>query len=377
MSDEQQMPATIPDPQQPRYASLVAHPPAAPYAPQPQPRPPLNGLAVFAFVSSFIIGLLGLVLSFIAVSQLGRDGKRGKGFAVAAMIIGGVNTIFQLVVGIFVVIALIAGGIAVSAVGEAARRGASGASPELELPHTWAPANMGTGGVVFTSPTEAVETPPIGEIEERGAYIPAPGSAPVHVTLYVDYACTDCLAFEEENGDMLEERLAAGDISLEIVPVAALDRATGHTEYSTRAANFMACQVDAQPETAYAVHRALLSAENVPEPGTAGPKDAELMVIAMRAGGADDTAARECVMYRAFESFVAEVTTDLTAGRGVLGLAPDERLQRDSEPQSTDEQLLSSLPLSLVNGKDWQQPEYEAVSLEAFIDRELAVIEGR
>src|SRR5690349_23718287 len=43
-------------------------------------------------------------------------------------------------------------------------------------------------------------------------------SAPVTVTLYYDYMCPACGAFEKANGDELDRLLADGDMKLELRP---------------------------------------------------------------------------------------------------------------------------------------------------------------
>ncbi|KQQ05194.1 MULTISPECIES: DUF4190 domain-containing protein [unclassified Rathayibacter] len=65
-------------------------PPSEPSGSAPVPvRPPLNGLAVAAL----ICGLLGLapaaiVLGHVGFAQAGRSGQRGRGIAVAGLVLG-------------------------------------------------------------------------------------------------------------------------------------------------------------------------------------------------------------------------------------------------------------------------------------------------
>lgn len=69
-----------------------AAPPAAP-APQPavQPVDPgaekTNTLAIVGFVSSFIIQIVGLIVSIVALVKINKTGEKGKGFAIAGIII--------------------------------------------------------------------------------------------------------------------------------------------------------------------------------------------------------------------------------------------------------------------------------------------------
>ena len=63
---------------------------------------PGKTLGIVAFIVSFFFGLLGLILGIVALVQSKKAG-RGNGFAIAAIIIGGISVIVGLIV-IFAVI---------------------------------------------------------------------------------------------------------------------------------------------------------------------------------------------------------------------------------------------------------------------------------
>ena len=85
-------------------------PQAAMYSPyayqQMGVRPPMSRMAVWAFISSFFIGILGVVLGLIASKQIGNRGLRGVGFAMAGFYIGIFVTVIQFTLGTIVAIAL-------------------------------------------------------------------------------------------------------------------------------------------------------------------------------------------------------------------------------------------------------------------------------
>ena len=110
-------------PAQPAYGEYAQTPPAAPAyiqnsapaysAPAYNAAPAYNGattngsvpgktLGIVAFIVSFFFGLLGLILGIVALVQSKKAG-RGNGFAIAAIIIGGISVIVGLIV-IFAVI---------------------------------------------------------------------------------------------------------------------------------------------------------------------------------------------------------------------------------------------------------------------------------
>jgi hypothetical protein len=46
-----------------------------------------NSMAIAGFVLSFLIPILGLIFSWIALSQIKKSGEKGKGLATAGLII--------------------------------------------------------------------------------------------------------------------------------------------------------------------------------------------------------------------------------------------------------------------------------------------------
>ncbi len=92
-------------PLQPQQPPVYAPPPANPYgqvptnpyyAPPPIVQPPYNGMAIGGFVLACvslvlcclpITAIVGLVLSIISMPQIDRRGERGKGLAVAGIVL--------------------------------------------------------------------------------------------------------------------------------------------------------------------------------------------------------------------------------------------------------------------------------------------------
>ena len=118
----------------------------------------------------------------------------------------------------------------------------------------------------------------------------AVGDGPVTVTVYFDYLCPACAAFERANGDELERLLEAGDITVELRPIAFLDDLSAGSEYSTRSANALATVADAAPELVWSFHRALYGDQ--PAEGEEGHTDEQLAAIARDAGVPAEVAAR-------------------------------------------------------------------------------------
>jgi len=175
------------------------------------------------------------------------------------------------------------------------------------------PANMASDGVVFTAGEagiSALETPARALEEAPTPTDRASLGTPAHIVLYVDYLCPICGAFEESHMPTLEQWIDDGIATVEIHPVAILDRLSLGTRYSTRAANAMACTVDLDPENAFAVHKALFAAQ--PGENTEGLSDEELLDVLAGAGASSD-ALTACVTEQRFAAWVSDATSQITA----------------------------------------------------------------
>lgn len=97
MSDPNLNPQPLPpqQPQQPQYGAYQ----------QPQPAG-YNTMSIVAFILAFFVSIVGIILGFVALSQIKRTGEQGRGLALAAVIIGFVEVAIGILVFIFVLIAL-------------------------------------------------------------------------------------------------------------------------------------------------------------------------------------------------------------------------------------------------------------------------------
>jgi hypothetical protein len=89
------------------------------------PVPPVNTtsvLAIVAFVAAFFVGLAGVICGIISLTQLKRTGQKGRGFAIAGIVIGGVQMVTAVLVS-FVMVAAAALGAVTSAAESSGRFG--------------------------------------------------------------------------------------------------------------------------------------------------------------------------------------------------------------------------------------------------------------
>lgn len=66
--------------------------------------PKWNVLAIVGFIASFLFALVGIVCSAIGLRQISRTGDRGRGLAIAGIIIGAVNLVASILTGVLLAI---------------------------------------------------------------------------------------------------------------------------------------------------------------------------------------------------------------------------------------------------------------------------------
>lgn len=128
-------------------------------------------------------------------------------------------------------------------------------------------------------------------------------SNPVKVVLYEDFQCPVCQAFEQANGQFLNEKVKSGEIEIEYRILNFLDRAS-QNEYSSRAGNAAICAFESGGGEAYKKVHDLLYA-NQPQENTAGPED-NALVDTLKSAGVDD--AESCVLKHKFVPWIKKGT---------------------------------------------------------------------
>lgn len=148
------------------------------------------------------------------------------------------------------------------------------------------------------SSAEASATPP-GVTADGGVYV-GPESAPHTITIFQDYQCPVCKAYEGTVGTWLDAQVKAGTARLEYRPLNFLDQRF-RSDYSTRAANASFCVAGTQGADFYAFNTAMYLEQ--PEEGTGGLTDSKLVSIAQSAGADIGS----CIASKPYEGFVQKV----------------------------------------------------------------------
>jgi Protein-disulfide isomerase len=127
------------------------------------------------------------------------------------------------------------------------------------------------------------------------------GDGPDTVSTWVDFLCPYCAAFERAEGEDIAQLVEDGRITLEVQPVAILDRLSQGTQFSSRAAAAMYAVAEADPDNAYAFYLALF--DNQPAENTPGLTDEEMVQIAKDAGVEMTAELEEAILSHKFLDF--------------------------------------------------------------------------
>ena len=119
-SNEPTAPPAYSPPAPPAYGATPAAPaygaaPAAPqaYAPQGYGQPAAadkwNVLAIISLVSAFFVSLAAVICGHIALSQIKKTGEKGRGLAIAGLVLGYLGLVAGLIFIIVMVAVIMAG----------------------------------------------------------------------------------------------------------------------------------------------------------------------------------------------------------------------------------------------------------------------------
>jgi protein-disulfide isomerase len=176
------------------------------------------------------------------------------------------------------------------------------------------PVNMASDGILFTGTDDGeVEAVQTGAVPADGTPIPTDPDAydvPARIVTYLDFGCPVCNLFETTNAAQIEELVAAGYATLEVHPVSILDRVWLGTEYSTRAANAMACVAVSKPSAFLDASAAFFV--NQPAEETEGLTDDQIRDLLDTAGALDDEISA-CIGEKRYADWVAAATERATS----------------------------------------------------------------
>lgn len=144
----------------------------------------------------------------------------------------------------------------------------------------------------------------------NNAVVEGQSSAPVTLTVYEDFQCPACAAFEQLNAEQIAGWVKDGTVKVEYRIISILDHQSSD-EYSTRSANAAAAVTDLAPAGFTTFHASLFAEQ--PAEGGPGLPDDRLVELAV-AAGAVEADVRPAIEDRKFAGWVKTVTDEATNG---------------------------------------------------------------
>lgn len=211
------------------------------------------------------------------------------------------------------------------------------------------PLNMASDGIQLTQGAIATETPALQPNEAPVPNVRDEASGVLDIQMYVDYLCPICGDFEKTNGDYITSLLDNGGTTVEIHPIAILDRLSQGSKYSTRASNAAACVANYSPNQFYDFHNLLFA--NQPAENTVGLDDKTLIDLTTQAKVTQPDAIAKCVNDGEFKAWVGNATA-----RALNGPIPNSNVDK-----------VTGTPTIIVNGLKYEGPVDDLASFQAFI----------
>lgn len=213
------------------------------------------------------------------------------------------------------------------------------------------PLNMASDGIQLSQGAVATETPALA-----AGMDPIPSerdeeSGVLDIQMYVDYLCPFCAQFEATNGEYIASLMENGDTTVEIHPLAVLDRVSQGTKYSTRATNAAACVANFSPNQFYDFHNLLFA--NQPAENSAGLSDDELIELTTQVELDDPDKVAECIRNQEFKAWVGASTA-----RALNGPIPTANSNVDK---------VTGTPTVIVNGLKYEGSITDLASFQAFV----------
>jgi protein-disulfide isomerase len=154
------------------------------------------------------------------------------------------------------------------------------------------------------------------------------------VSMYEDFLCPHCGAFEQQFGPTINKLVDAGVIAADYYMVSILDRPQNQN-YSSRAGGAAYCVAE-ESNDAFRRFHAALYAQQPSETGTSYPDNARLVEVARQAGAAGTVP--ECINKGRFVDLVKGL-----AGATGIKATPTIRINGEDYQYSTPDELVAKL----------------------------------
>ncbi|CAN5221643.1 hypothetical protein BH11ACT2_BH11ACT2_18450 [soil metagenome] len=175
------------------------------------------------------------------------------------------------------------------------------------------PKNMASAGILFTAVNGKTTPTTTGSVSATATPTPTVADysdGVAHIVTYIDWACPACKSFEASYSTALDKAVAAGTATLEVHPIAILDRSYLGSRYSSRAANVAACMANFDPNEFLTAQTAFYDGQ--PSEGTTGLTNAQMKKL-LTGAGITNSDVMSCIDKETFKTWVTNTTARTTA----------------------------------------------------------------
>lgn len=229
-------------------------------------------------------------------------------------------------------------------------------STSAPAPQTAAgPKNMISDGILFTGSGGTITPTATAAIKAKGTPTPTVQKSDglAHFVTYVDFACPVCQTFEATNSAQIQQMVAQGKATLEVHPIAILDRSSLGARYSSRANNAAGCVANFAPDSFLAVMGEMYKEQ--PAEQTTGLTNSQIVKV-VHTAGLNNSDVDKCINGETYKSWMAAATQ-----RALSGPLPN-----------TSVASVQGTPTVLVNGQQYSGSFSDASAFQSFVKQVLA-----
>lgn len=214
------------------------------------------------------------------------------------------------------------------------------------------PKNMISDGILFTGVDGKITPTKTAAIKAKGTPTPTvqKNDGLAHIITYVDFSCPVCQAFEETNAAQIASLVQGGRATLEVHPVAILDRSSLGARYSSRANDAGACVANFAPDKFLDVMSEFYAKQ--PAENTTGLTNTQIISL-VHSAGLTNGDVDACIKGESFKSWMAAATNRATS---------DSKLLNPTSGQF-------GTPTVLVNGKFYTGSVTDSSAFLAFVQQ--------
>jgi len=211
------------------------------------------------------------------------------------------------------------------------------------------PANMASDGVQLSQGNVALQSVALKAGDAPIANKTDTSKGVLDIQMYVDYLCPICGQFEKTSGGYIASLIDNGGATVEIHPIAILDRLSQGTKYSTRAVNAAACVADYSPNQFYDFHNLLFAKQ--PAENSTGLTDDQMIELSTQAKVKSADKVASCIRGQDFKAWVGNSTA-----RALNGPIPNSNVDK-----------VQGTPTIIVNGLKYQGSVTDLSAFQAFV----------